>query len=143
MNFTKIEPREYQEKPISNLQFQDIKCTKYSMIVVALAAIATFVVQLLTHCLPLGALVGLGIIFTLKIIPKSKMDTMMNGYARRPKSAVCSIFPPPRTVCLTFFTKRTLISLPLTRYSPKPSLHREQRSCSRATQRSSRSSSAP
>ena len=38
----------------------------------------TFIVQLVTHSLPLGALVGLGIIFSLKILPKKKMDVMMN-----------------------------------------------------------------
>lgn len=71
-------PREYEDKQVSNLQTQDVRCSKFSMFVVVIAAIATFVVQLITHSLPLGAIVGLGVIFTLKIIPKSKMDTMMN-----------------------------------------------------------------
>ena len=42
------------------------------------AATMTFVVQLLTKSLPLGALVGLGIVFSFKAIPKNKMDHMMN-----------------------------------------------------------------
>ncbi len=46
--------------------------------IVILAAIATFIVQLLTQSLPLGALVGLGIIFSCKVIPQEKMDHMMN-----------------------------------------------------------------
>ena len=46
--------------------------------VVIIAAIGTFVVQLLTQSLPLGALVGLGIIFSCRVIPQEKMDHMMN-----------------------------------------------------------------
>ena len=45
---------------------------------IIIAALATFVVQLLTKSLPLGALVGLGIMFSFKVIPKEKMDHMMN-----------------------------------------------------------------
>ena len=51
---------------------------KFTTVVIFVAAFLTFIVQLLTHSLPLGALVGLGVIFSLKIIPKNKMDTMMN-----------------------------------------------------------------
>ncbi len=46
--------------------------------IVILAAFATFAVQLITKSLPLGALVGLGIIFSFKVIPQDKMDHMMN-----------------------------------------------------------------
>ena len=42
------------------------------------AAILTFVVQILTKSLPLGAMVGLGIIFSCNVLPKEKMDHMMN-----------------------------------------------------------------
>lgn len=45
---------------------------------VIIAAISTFIVQILTQSLPLGALVGLGIIFSCKVIPQEKMDHMMN-----------------------------------------------------------------
>jgi len=46
--------------------------------VVIIAAFATFAVQLITKSLPLGALVGLGIIFSFRVIPQDKMDHMMN-----------------------------------------------------------------
>lgn len=45
---------------------------------VVIAAISTFVVQLITKSLPLGALVGLGIMFSFGVISKDKMDHMMN-----------------------------------------------------------------
>ena len=70
-------PRKYETKNIEN---SDIKESKFlfSYWLIILAAIATFVVQLLTKSLPLGALVGLGIIFTCRVIPQNKMDHMMN-----------------------------------------------------------------
>jgi predicted histidine transporter YuiF (NhaC family) len=72
-------PRKYEDKPLSlSLNTECAECSKYSIWVVALAAVLTFVVQLLTHSLPLGALVGLGSIFSLKVIPKNKIDHMMN-----------------------------------------------------------------
>ena len=71
-------PRQYADKPIAGLSDQPKPCSRYTAWVVVLAAILTFAVQLLTHSLPLGALVGLGVIFTLKVIPKEKMDHMMN-----------------------------------------------------------------
>lgn len=72
-------PRKYEEKSFSvTIDADNTECSKYTIWVVILAAILTFVVQLLTHSLPLGALVGLGIIFSLKVIPKNKMDHMMN-----------------------------------------------------------------
>ena len=71
-------PRKYEDKPLA-LTIDDSKeCNNYTMIVIIIAALFTFIVQLFTQSLPLGALVGLGIIFTLKIIPKNKMDHMMN-----------------------------------------------------------------
>lgn len=70
-------PRKYEDKPFV-LAEQVQSCNKYAQIIISIAAISTFVVQLLTHSLPLGALVGLGIIFTFKVIPQNKMDTMMN-----------------------------------------------------------------
>ena len=69
-------PRIYENKTV------DVKTTdtkfepRYWLII--LAAILTFVVQLLTKSLPLGALVGLGIIFSFGVIPQEKMDHMMN-----------------------------------------------------------------
>ena len=71
-------PRNYADKPLSFEVKECPKCSKYTIWVVIIAAILTFVIQIITHSLPLGALVGLGVIFTLKVIPKHKMDNMMN-----------------------------------------------------------------
>lgn len=74
-------PREYKiNANINNyLELKNEKtCSKYAILVTLLAAILTFVVQILTSSLPLGALVGLGLIFSLKVISKDKMDHMMN-----------------------------------------------------------------
>lgn len=71
-------PREYKDIPLSFAPPSEVECSKYTVWVIILAAILTFVVQLLTHSLPLGALVGLGIIFSFKVIPNNKMDHMMN-----------------------------------------------------------------
>lgn len=75
-------PRIYENKPlnyvIENDSCNNDNCNKFTALIVILAAISTFTVQLLTHSLPLGALVGLGIIFSTKVIPKNKMDKMMN-----------------------------------------------------------------
>ena len=71
-------PRVYEDKPIAGLTEQPKPCSRYTTWVVITAAVLTFVVQLITHSLPLGALVGLGIIFTFKVVPKDKMDHMMN-----------------------------------------------------------------
>ena len=71
-------PRHYEDKPLSFTVDSNAECSKYTIWVVALAAILTFVVQLITHSLPLGALVGLGVIFSFKVIPQNKMDHMMN-----------------------------------------------------------------
>lgn len=71
-------PRNYENKPISNAEI--IKNSKFlpKHWIVMIAAGTTFVVQLLTQSLPLGALVGLGIIFSCGVIPQNKMDHMMN-----------------------------------------------------------------
>lgn len=69
-------PREYVINP-ANEQIVSLKFeTKHYIVIIA--AIATFLVQLMTQSLPLGALVGLGVLFTCKVIPQSKMDHMMN-----------------------------------------------------------------
>lgn len=71
-------PRKYENKPLRITIPETKTCNKYTSWVVAIAALLTFAVQLITHSLPLGALVGLGVIFSLKVIPKDKMDHMMN-----------------------------------------------------------------
>lgn len=70
-------PRIYEDRT-TVFDDNNSECSKYSTWVILIAAVSTFVVQLVTHSLPLGALVGLGIIFTFNVIPKSKMDSMMN-----------------------------------------------------------------
>ena len=70
-------PRAYEDKNIANNNLKEAKFRKRHWIII-LAAVATFVVQLFTKSLPLGALVGLGIIFTCRVIPQEKMDHMMN-----------------------------------------------------------------
>ena len=70
-------PRSYELKNIVNNNLKEVKFLKRHWIII-FAAIATFVVQLLTKSLPLGALVGLSIIFTCRVIPQDKMDHMMN-----------------------------------------------------------------
>ncbi len=69
-------PREYndidKQETIVNNKF------KPSHWFIILAACLTFAVQIITKSLPLGALVGLGIIFTFRVIPQEKMDHMMN-----------------------------------------------------------------
>ena len=71
-------PRAYENLEITCSTPVQTEYSRYSLFVISLAAILTFVVQIMTQSLPLGALVGLGILFTFKIIPKSKMDCMMN-----------------------------------------------------------------
>jgi len=70
-------PRMYVNKNIENSNFKEVKFLPSHWIII-LAAFFTFAVQLLTKSLPLGALVGLGIIFTFRVIPQNKMDKMMN-----------------------------------------------------------------
>ena len=70
-------PRIYKDKSVLTETNPDSKFLPKHWLVV-LAAVVTFVVQLVTKSLPLGALVGLGIIFSFKVIPQDKMDHMMN-----------------------------------------------------------------
>ena len=71
-------PRVYEDKPVIGLQTssEPVFLTKHCWVIAAAAA--TFIVQLLTQSLPLGALVGLGIMFSFGVIPQDKMDHMMN-----------------------------------------------------------------
>ena len=82
-------PREYIPHPVGEREqslANEVSLTnagegnifKKSHWIIIFAAIATFIVQLITKSLPLGALVGLGIIFTCRVIPQDKMDHMMN-----------------------------------------------------------------
>ncbi len=71
-------PRIYEDKPVANIVSSGNGKFLPKHWIVLLAALATFIVQLMTQSLPLGALVGLGIIFSCRVIPQDKMDHMMN-----------------------------------------------------------------
>ncbi len=71
-------PRKYQELEIQQAkEDDDLKLNKNHYITL-LAAVLTLTVQLITKSLPLGALVGLAVIFGLKAIDHKKMDKLIN-----------------------------------------------------------------
>lgn len=70
-------PREYKDLNVTKENFENQKLN-YKHYITILAAIVTFGVQILTHSLPLGALCGLGIIFSLGAVKHSKMDKLMD-----------------------------------------------------------------
>lgn len=76
--FVYRKPREYKNIDIKISNAENRPYNKKTIIIFVTASILTFIVQVLTHSLPLGALVGLGVVFTLKVVPKEKMDSMMN-----------------------------------------------------------------
>lgn len=70
--------REYQDFEIKPVEENDnLKLNKNHYITLA-AAVLTLVVQLWTNSLPLGALVGLAVVFGLKAIDHDKMDKLIN-----------------------------------------------------------------
>lgn len=70
-------PREYKDITIEDIENTDTKLIKEHYITL-FAAIATLGVQLWTKSLPLGALVGLGIIFGTGTIKHKKMDNLVD-----------------------------------------------------------------
>ena len=70
-------PRIYQQIDTPEEHLASVKFNRNHLITM-FAAISTFVVQILTHSLPLGALTGLGIIFSLGAVKHSKMDKLMD-----------------------------------------------------------------
>ncbi len=70
-------PRSYNDKAITCAAPESSNFTSKHCFVL-LAIISTFIVQILTQSLPLGALLGLGIMFSFGVISKDKMDHMMN-----------------------------------------------------------------
>ncbi len=71
-------PREYQNFDIKIVENkEDLRLNKNHYITLA-AAVLTLVVQLWTNSLPLGALVGLAVVFGLKAIDHDKMDKLIN-----------------------------------------------------------------
>jgi len=69
-------PREYKIIETNNTP-QNLKLTKSHYITLA-AAVVTLAVQLWTKSLPLGALVGLGVIFGFKAVSHKKMDKLID-----------------------------------------------------------------
>lgn len=71
-------PREYLDLEVKQTEEkEDLHLTKNHYITLA-AAVLTLVVQLWTNSLPLGALIGLAVIFGFKAIDHSKMDKLIN-----------------------------------------------------------------
>ena len=70
-------PREYKDIYVKDDLPKNSKLN-YKHYITILAALITFGVQIITHSLPLGALCGLGIIFSLGAVKHSKMDKLMD-----------------------------------------------------------------
>lgn len=71
-------PREYQNFEVKQVETkEDLRLNKNHYITLV-AAVLTLVVQLWTNSLPLGALIGLAVIFGLKAIDHDKMDKLIN-----------------------------------------------------------------
>ena len=70
-------PREYTEVEVKDNRDIDTKLTKKHYITL-LGAVITLVVQIITGSLPLGALIGLGVIFGFRAVEHKKMDLLMN-----------------------------------------------------------------
>ena len=70
-------PRVYNDCNITIDLNQDTKLNKKHYITL-LGAIVTLIVQLMSGSLPLGALIGLGVIFGFRAVSHKKMDFLMN-----------------------------------------------------------------
>ncbi len=71
-------PREYKNIEVKEIQEDENLELNKNHYITLLAAVLTLVVQLWTNSLPLGALVGLAVIFGLKAIDHDKMDKLIN-----------------------------------------------------------------
>jgi hypothetical protein len=71
-------PREYENLIIKDVEEKEDLHLNKSHYITLCAAILTLIVQLWTNSLPLGALVGLAVIFGLKAIDHDKMDKLIN-----------------------------------------------------------------
>ena len=71
-------PRVYKDIQEKEKENSETEKLNYKHYITILAALITFVVQIVTHSLPLGALCGLGIIFSLGAVKHSKMDKLMD-----------------------------------------------------------------
>ena len=70
-------PRVYEDISTED-NIDEVGKLNYKHYITILAAFVTFGVQIITHSLPLGALCGLGIIFSLGAVKHSKMDKLMD-----------------------------------------------------------------
>ena len=76
--FTYSKPREYQKQVSEEIsENNEVKLNKRHYITL-IGAFLTLAVQLWSSSLPLGALVGLGVIFGFKAISRKKMDILIN-----------------------------------------------------------------
>ncbi len=71
-------PREYKSVEVKTNLTDDNTVLNKNHYITLIAAFATLAVQLWTGSLPLGALVGLSLIFGLKVIDHDKMDKLIN-----------------------------------------------------------------
>ena len=69
-------PREYKDI----LTFEEGEILKFEKkhLITLLGAIVTLIIQLISGSLPLGALVGLGVIFGFRAVSHKKMDSLIN-----------------------------------------------------------------
>lgn len=77
--FSYRKPRIYSEDKniFSDVKSENLKLNKQHYVTI-LGAFATLIIQLLSGSLPLGALVGLGIIFGFRAVSHEKMDILVN-----------------------------------------------------------------
>ena len=74
-------PREYKDLPICSIENEildgDVKFNKKHAVVI-ISAVATLLIQLITGSLPLGAVIGLTIIFATGVVDHKKSDDLFN-----------------------------------------------------------------
>ena len=71
-------PRVYQEKQLSTVQASTDSVNKRQMAVLVVATLVTFIIQLTTGSLPLGALTGLGILFLFRGVSRNELDQLIH-----------------------------------------------------------------
>ena len=71
-------PRTYEDLEVHQIQEKEDLHLNKNHYITLLAAVLTLVVQLWTNSLPLGALIGLAVIFGFKAIDHDKMDKLIN-----------------------------------------------------------------
>ena len=71
-------PRTYASKALNTSVEKAETLTKGKCIALLSAIVGTFAVQLTTHSLPLGAILGLGILFIFKAVSRKHLDKMIN-----------------------------------------------------------------